>query len=167
MIRRATVACLVLFACLTLAATAPALAVGTDGELTLSASLFNAKQGATVYAAKGEYLHAFGDYLYAGLSVSLYDAGETDGGAFGVAGEIHMSGSGKCGPGFGAALYRPTGDAADLADYTGELRAFFECGDQAFVKVMATQTWSQQADGARKDPDGTAVLAGIGWRFGK
>jgi hypothetical protein len=156
---------LVIVLAIVLLAISSAICAPSKGELTFSASLFNANEGPTVWSGTGEYLIPIGHHLLFGPSVALFDAGETDGGSVGVAGEVNIGG-GKCGPGFGAAVYRPLGDAADLADYTGEARVFFKCGSEhAFVKFTGTQTWSKNADGAVTDPDGTKVLAGLGWRF--
>ena len=134
-------------------------------ELTFSANAFKPKDGGTTYAGQLEMLFPVGPFL-AGPSVSVFHGDDFHGNAFGVAGEWNLGE--KCGPGIGVAVHKPGGDAADLADLTGEIRAFFKCGsDKAFLKATARQVWSQAADGARSDPDGTSVDAGIGWRWGK
>ena len=136
-----------------------------NGELTFSAAAFKPNDGGTSWSATGEYLIPLaGGPLLFGPSVSIFDGPGFDGGEFGVAGEVNFGK--KCGPGFGGALHRPFGDAADSADYTGEVRAFFKCGtEHAFVKFTGAQTWSKAADGAVTDPDGTSFLGGVGWRF--
>lgn len=149
-----------------LAATDPIQAATANDELTFSASLFNPNDGTTVYTATGEYLIGLGGNFLLGPSVRLFDAGDTDGGSFGVAAEL---GVGKTSGFFlGGALHKLTGDAADVADYTGEARAGVKFGgERGFAKLYLSQVWSQQADDSVTDPNGTAFVAGLGLRFGK
>lgn len=146
-----------------LAASGPVLAADARGELSFSAALFNPNDGGTAWSARAEYLIPLGP-LYFGPSGELFDGPGTNGGAVGAAGEVHFGK--KCGPGFGAAAYKPTGDSADAADLLYEVRALFECGSgSAAVKFTARQVWSKDASGATTDPDGTQVDAGVVWRF--
>lgn len=132
-------------------------------EVSLSASAFNPADGPTVWSGTAEFLFPIGP-LVVGPSVSLFDLGDTDGGWFGVAGEFNLTG--KAGLFVGGSVNKPTGDAADQADYTAQARAGVKFGSgKGFVKVYASQTWSQLADGSRVDPDGTAFNAGLGLRF--
>lgn len=143
--------------------TIAAAGVPDKAELTFSATAFKPNDGKTTYAGQMEFLFPTGPFVI-GPSVSLFRGDEFQGGAFGVAGEWNLGA--KCGPGLGAAIHKPTGDAADLADYTGELRAFFKCGtEHGFVKFTGRQIWSQQADGSRTDPDGTSIDGGVGLRW--
>ena len=147
-----------------LSAATPAMAADAKGELTFSASLFNPDAGATIWSGTGEYLIPVGKYLVAGPSLSLFDAGEADGGAAGGALEVNLS----KGPGlfFGGAAHKLTGDAADAADYTYEARAGFKLGgERGGAKIYASQTWAKQESGATVDPGGTAVNAGLYLRF--
>ena len=134
------------------------------GELTFSASAFNPTNGGNVWNLTGEYLIPVAGNLLIGPSVSMFDAGPFDGGSFGVTGEL---GVGKTSGLFlGASVLKPTGDASDVVDYTGQARLGVKFGGtKGFVKVYASQTWSQQPDGAIIDPDGTAFNAGLGLRF--
>lgn len=138
--------------------------VPAKAELTFAAALFNPSEGESVWSGTGEMLFPIAGNLIAGPTVSLFDLGETDGGSFGVAGEL---GVGKTSGLFvGAAVSKNTGDAADAAEYTGQARLGVKFGgDKGFVKLYASQTWSQAEDGARTDPDGTAFNAGLGLRF--
>ena len=138
--------------------------VPQKSELTFSASLFNPTDGETVWSGTGEMLFPIFGNLIAGPSVSLFDLGKTDGGSFGVASEL---GIGKTSGLFvGAAVSKPTGDAADEYTYSGQARFGVKFGGQhCFVKVYASQTWSKAEDGAVTDPDGTAFNAGLGLRF--
>ena len=105
-----------------------------------------------------------GGNLLLGPSVSIFDTGPTDGYSAGVAGEL---GVGKVSGLFiGGALHKLGGDAADLAEYTGEARLGVKFGGaRGFVKLYASQTWSRDKAGATTDPDGTAFQAGLGLRF--
>jgi len=138
--------------------------VPQKSELTFAATLFNPSEGDTVWSGTGEMLFPIAGNFIAGPSVSLFDLGPVDGGSFGVAGEL---GVGKTSGLFvGAAVNKLTGDAADAADYTGQARFGVKFGGQhGFVKVYASQTWSQNEAGNRTDPDGTAFNAGLGLRF--
>lgn len=138
--------------------------VPQKSELTFAASLFNPTEGETVWSGTGEMLFPIIGNLIAGPSVSLFDFGPIDGGSFGIASEL---GVGKTSGLFvGAAINKLTGDAADLAEYTGQARLGVKFGGQkGFVKLYASQTWSQNEAGARTDPDGTAFNAGLGLRF--
>lgn len=154
---------LIVVLAIALCATGPVLAADAKGELSFSAALWNPNDGGTSWSARAEYLIPLG-HLYFGPSGELFDGPGTDGGAVGVAGEFHLGK--KCGPGFGAAAYKPTGDTADAADLLYEVRAIFECGSgSAAVKFTGRQVWSKAADGAVTDPDGTQVDAGVVWRF--
>jgi hypothetical protein len=155
-----------ILAVVALAASAPAYCgAPAKSELTFSAAAFQPKDGGSSWSLTGEYLIPIGDgpFLF-GPSASIFDGPGTDGGAFGLAAAFNFGKT--CGPGLGGAVHRLTGDAADAAAYTYEARAFFKCGSEhAFVQILAAQTWSRAADGATTDPDGTAVLGGLGWRF--
>lgn len=145
----------------------PAMADGPPAktEVTFSAALSNPKEGDTSWMATGELLVplAGGPFLI-GPSMSLFDTGPTDGGSFGVAGELNV---GKTSGLFlGGALQKLVGDASDLAEYTGQVRAGFKGGGEHwFAKLFASQTWSREKDGAVTDPDGTSFQAGLGVRF--
>lgn len=153
------------FVLIALLAPAMALAGPQPGELSFSAALFNPNDGGSSWSARAEYLIPLsGGPIYLGPSGELFDGPGTNGGAVGAAGEVHFGK--KCGPGFGAAAYKPTGDTADAADLLYEVRALFECGSgSAAVKFTARQVWSKDATGAVTDPDGTQVDAGVVWRF--
>lgn len=147
-----------------LATSVPVLAASKD-ELTFSAALSNPNDGTTTWAATGEYLIGTGlGTLLVGPSVTLFDLGPTQGGSIGVTGEL---GVGKTSGFFlGAALKKLTGDAADVADYTGEARAGIKFGgERGFAKLYLSQVWSQAASGDVSKPDGTSFVAGLGLRF--
>lgn len=140
-----------------------AIAGDNPGELSFAGSLYNPKDGGTSYSLRSEYLAPLG-HLYLGPSGEIFDGPGTDGGAVGIAGEVHLGK--KCGPGFGGAAHKLFGDAADNAAYTYEVRALFECGtESAAFKATARQVWSRAEDGATEEPDGTRVDAGVVWRF--
>lgn len=153
-------------AALALSAAAYPILAAEQNELTFSASLFNPNDGPTVFTGTGEFLIPIGGGAFMlGPSLSLFDGGDFEGGEYGVAAELNVGGK-TCGPGLGGAVHVPTGDAADLVDYTYQARAFFKCGSaHAFSKLMASQVWSKAEDGATTEPDGTRFTAGIGWRF--
>ena len=147
-----------------LAVAAPVLAADGKGELSFSASLFNPNDGGSSWTARAEYLIPAGDYVYFGPSGELSDGPGYNAGAVGGAFEVHLGKT--CGPGFGAAAYKPTGDAADATNLLYEARALFECGSQnAALKLTARQVWSKDSAGATTDPDGTQFDAGVVWRF--
>lgn len=174
----------------TLAQAAPA-----KGELTFSASLFNPDAGATTWSGTSEYLMPAGKYIVAGPSVSLFDKGATEGGAFGAALEVNL----MKGPGlfFGGSLQKPTGDLDDIANWVYGLRAGVKLGKGAwFAKLYLAQMWADMDDsrpaavavpvssdycehdhdcrpgsaGASlesvgEEPEGTSFVAGVGIRF--
>ena len=149
--------CLMTLATLTFAAPA-------NDELTMSASLFNPNDGDTMWSATGEYLIGLTPHFILGPSLSLYDLGDTDGTAFGLAGELGIGRT--SGLFLGGALHALGGDAGDTADFTGEARFGVKFGgERGFVKMYASQVWSQAADHARTSPDGTSFQAGLGLRF--
>ena len=160
--KRLLIACACL---LLLTASFPCQASGKD-ELTFSANLFNGKTGPTVYEANTEFLVGLTKSLYAGPSVGFWDAGDTDGGRVGVAGKLRIGDGG----GFfvRAAAHKLTGDAADVADYTGEVGAGIDVGGpHAFAEFQALQRWSRSSTGEISDPEGTAFTAGLVLRLGK
>lgn len=144
---------------------AVAFAGDATGELSFSAALWNPDAGGTSWSARSEYLIPLGGGpIYAGPSGDIFDGPGVNGGSVGVAGEVHVGKT--CGPGFGGAAYKPFGDLADDTDYTYEIRAVFECGNEkAAVKVTGRQVWSRTVDGATIDPDGKRFDAGVVWRF--
>lgn len=147
-----------------LLAVAVPCAAEAKGELSFSASLFHPNDGGSSWTARSEYLIPAGDYVYFGPSGELSDGPGYNAGAIGGAFEVHMGKT--CGPGFGAAAYKPTGDAADAANLLYEVRALFECGSgSAAIKLTGRQVWSKDAAGATTDPDGTQFDAGVVWRF--
>jgi len=162
---RYLVLCLVLAAGLAVASISPTLALPAKNELTFSASLFNPDDGTTVWTATGELLLGIsGGHLLLGPSVSLFDAGDTDGGAYGAALEWNLTG--KQGLFVGGAAHVPNGDLADAYDYDYSARAGVKLGTERwFGKLFASQVWTQAADGSTTDPDGTSFQAGIGARW--
>ena len=155
------VLCLIAFLPLSLD---PAMAAGKD-ELTLSGTYVNPDAGPTAWAANAEYLIGVGDYFVLGPSFSLFDAGGgTDGNAFGVAGELNLTG--LSGLFVGGAAHKLGGDAADVADYTYEARAGFKLGDGAgYFKIYLAKTWTDTGEGALVAPDALTGVVGLGLRF--
>jgi hypothetical protein len=151
--------CLIVFLPLSLE---PALAGGKD-EITLSGTYVNPDAGATAWAFTGEYLIAAGPFVI-GPSFSIFDGGEVDGNALGLAGELNLTG--LSGLFVGGAAHRLGGDAGDVADYTYEARAGFKFGDgNGFCKVYVAKTWTDTGEGDLVAPDGVTGVLGVGLRF--
>lgn len=135
-------------------------------ELTFSLGLFNANEGPTVWNANGEYLIGVTKGFLVGPAVSLFDAGSTDGGLFGVAGKLRLGK--QSGFWVGGRLAKSTGDSADVFDYSADARAGVDFGGpRGFATFYAQQSWVQGNSGERTGPEGTSVIAGLGLRFGK
>lgn len=152
--------------CTMLFATTLALAAPAPDELTFSANANNPNEGPTTFQLNIQYLIGVTGNFLLGPTVGLFDAGETDGGLFGVTGKLRV---GKT-SGFwvGASLQKPSGDVADQVSYLGDLLAGYDVGTKhAFATFYASRRYSRETSGATVDPDGTNFNAGIGWRFGK
>lgn len=150
--------------CLAAVAAGPILAATAADELTFSASARNPNEGDTTFQLNIQYLlGASGNFLI-GPSVSMFDAGDTDGGLFGLTGKLRIGK--KSGFWVGGRLQKPSGDAADQVEYVGDLLAGVDVGtEHAFATFYASQTYSREKSGATVDPDGTNFNAGLGWRF--
>jgi hypothetical protein len=159
-----TAFCLVLTMIL---AGALAFAGAARDEFTFSAELFNPNTGDTVWSATGEYLIGLGNTgaFRMGPSISMFDLGSEggDGQSYGLAVEFGFPKSGLF---VGAGGHWWSGNAADLADKSADLRAGVKIGQERwFAKLFASQVWAEQADGSRIDPDGMSAQAGLGVRF--
>src|SRR5262245_18530588 len=143
---RSLVLPVVLAACLAVASIGPALAAPKN-ELPFSASLFNPDNGTTVWSATGEVLLGLGSgRILLGPSLSMFDAGDTDGNAVGAALEFNVTG--KQGLFFGGAAHKANGVIADTYDYDYSARAGVKLGTERwFAKLYASQVWTKQADG--------------------
>ena len=106
-----------------------------------------------------EYLAAAGPFVI-GPSFTIFDGAESDGNAFGVAAEWNLTG--ESGLFVRVAAHKLSGDAAAVAEYSGELGGGLKFGsDRGGVKVYAIKTWTRDATGAVGDPEGLSAVGGL------
>ena len=155
-----------LFVLMSLAAVPLALAATgrAADELTFSASASNPNDGQTTFDLNVQYLiGAAGNFLL-GPTVTMFDAGETDGGLFGVAGKLRIGKTSGFWLGF--RVQKPSGDVADSVDYAADGLAGFDVGtEHVFATFYGGRTWTRDKAGATTNPEGTNFNAGLGWRF--